>query len=118
MLRPYNFQPVRDSQHTEEHDNSNSSDSEEEYLDRHDNENRPGNSDWCSCGRCGPMPTVLECVCCKEIGEIRAKMGDYPCITALNSFNNVCLDPEVLWTAMVGMKDILLVGLVQPISNR
>ena len=118
MLRPYNFQPIRDIRPAEEANASSSSDSEEEHVNRHEYENRTENSNWCSCACCAPMPKVPECICCKEISEVRAKMGNYPCITDHRKFNIVCLDTEVLWTAMVGMNDVVLATLEQPISNR
>ena len=31
---------------------------------------RIGNTDWCLCGRCLPMETYTESLCCKEINEI------------------------------------------------
>ena len=31
---------------------------------------RIGNTDWCLCGRCAPMETHTESLCCKETNEI------------------------------------------------
>ena len=34
---------------------------------------RIGNTDWCLCGRCVPMETYTESLCCKETNEIPEK---------------------------------------------
>ena len=67
---------------------------------------RSGHNGWCLCGNCPAMTTEMESVCCKEVPEILQKMGTHGCITDHLSFDVVCLDPEVLQTALVAMRDV------------
>ncbi|KAK5867689.1 hypothetical protein PBY51_012156 [Eleginops maclovinus] len=59
--------------------------------------------EWCSCGRCEPMPLVVESVCCREqsrVCERREEEGaDTRCITEHSGFEPVCLNLHVLRTA-------------------
>ena len=79
---------------------------EEEHDEHHTREGRMGHTRWCECSRCPEMPTTLECVCCRELHEAVDKMGTSECITALTDFENVCLNREVLRTALVAMIDV------------
>ena len=45
-------------------------------------------------------------VCCQEVSEISQIIGSYVCITDHLSFVVVCLDPEVLQTALVTMRNV------------
>ena len=48
------------------------------------------------------MPTVRECLCCKEVDQISVVMQEFPdiaCITDHPGFTTVCLDIYVLRTA-------------------
>ncbi|KAH7979641.1 hypothetical protein HPB49_010231 [Dermacentor silvarum] len=59
---------------------------------------RLGNIDWCRCKYCGVMPTVEECVCCKDIAEMRtAKL----CVTLETDFEAPCLNTAVLRVAYI-----------------
>ena len=58
----------------------------------------------CQCGNCMPMPTVLQCVCCKEISKVTDVIeelndGQLTCITSHPGFDPVCLNAYVLHTA-------------------
>ena len=61
----------------------------------------------CLCGLCEPMPTVRECLCCKECTKIVDKMnmynmnfdGDVECITTHPGFEGACLNIWALETA-------------------
>ncbi|XP_063070480.1 uncharacterized protein LOC134461510 [Engraulis encrasicolus] len=59
--------------------------------------------EWCSCGRCEPMPTVDESVCCREqsrVCERREEGGaGIRCITEHLGFQPVCMNVHVLRTA-------------------
>ena len=50
---------------------------------------------WCKCGRCRPMPTPRENVCCKQ----------RPCITTVDIFTTNVLNTDVLSIAIVGRSD-------------
>jgi len=75
---------------------------------------RLGNTSWCECGKCSAMPVRLDCICCREelsmLKFVEAKATDAAgrsaCITTVGSFRNVCLDEDVLLTALVGYLDI------------
>lgn len=58
-----------------------------------------GNSNtlpWCKCGRCRPMPTPAENVCCKN----------RPCITTADIFHNIVLNRDILAVAIVHRADV------------
>ena len=46
----------------------------------------PRDLPWCICRVCRPMDTEQENICCKE----------RVCITSNNTFNNICLDWDIL----------------------
>ncbi|XP_070385089.1 P2X purinoceptor 7-like [Dermacentor albipictus] len=58
---------------------------------------RSGNVEWCTCGRCRPMETNRESVCCREISEVAARLpeGD-KCITDHPTFVHPCLNVHAL----------------------
>lgn len=65
-------------------------------------EDRLGNTDWCSCGNCPPMSTIEESVCCHEIPQVMTVLEEdpgKPCIIEHNGFEPVCLHPSSLRTA-------------------
>ena len=64
------------------------------------------------------MDTAREAVCCKEIREAMDKMGSNVCITTHASFERVCLDREVLRTALVAMSDVRFDRYLEPIQVR
>ncbi|XP_040191767.1 P2X purinoceptor 7-like [Rana temporaria] len=46
-----------------------------------------GNTDWCICESCGPMPTQLESVCCRQIYQVEGSIPEgMSCITAAPVF--------------------------------
>ena len=52
--------------------------------------------DWCSCGKCRPMPQEVENKCCKQ----------KKCITLTSRFAKLCLDPDVLELCIRNRSDI------------
>ena len=59
--------------------------------------------EWCSCGNCQQMPTSEECVCCKEADFVLPCLDDHECITHLDSYYNLILNPDVLSIAFIQM---------------
>uniref|UniRef100_A0A803JSY4 P2X purinoreceptor 7 intracellular domain-containing protein n=1 Tax=Xenopus tropicalis TaxID=8364 RepID=A0A803JSY4_XENTR len=58
---------------------------------------RVGNSDWCQCGLCIPMPTGVESICCYEIPKIFEKIPeDAFCIIDNPDFETEVLDHQRL----------------------
>ena len=66
-LQPYDLEPEiasSDVSTTTSDENTSSSDSEiADYS-------RIGNTSWCSCGKCFPMSTYTESLCCRDTNEV------------------------------------------------
>ena len=66
-LQPYDLEPEiasSDVSTTTSDENTSSSDSEiADYS-------RIGNTSWCSCGKCFPMTTYTESLCCRDTNEV------------------------------------------------
>ncbi|XP_040071587.2 uncharacterized protein LOC120844056 isoform X2 [Ixodes scapularis] len=59
---------------------------------------------WCSCKRCGIMPTPKECICCRECPPaVATRPGG--CITEHNNFAPICLQPGVLEVAFWALQE-------------
>lgn len=78
------------------------------------------NTDWCQCGECCTMPTREECICCGEYPEMLRKLSDsrMKCVSLINSFALVCLEKDVLGTALIGFLDLTKRPLDAPVDNR
>ena len=82
---------------------------------------RVGNTEWCICGgNCIAMPTAEECFCCQELDALNAKFDEsgVECITSHAKFRIVCLDTDVLHTALVAIHNARCNPLPDPIENR
>lgn len=83
----------------------------EEKVVRRGAVQRLGNMEWCRCGWCNVMPTVVDSLCCCDMRENdeldRVDCTEVNCITQHGSFNTVCLEREVLRTALVCMSDVV-----------
>ena len=72
-------------------DSDHSDDSQASFTER------LGNTSWCSCAKCTPMPCAVKCYCCREVAEVEEWLeGDDSCVTALEAFQRVFLDKHVL----------------------
>lgn len=144
----YAFEPIRIHS---DNDQASSAESDSSICDTdsdvEDHGHRLGNSDWCKCKQCGPMPTVVESVCCQEIPALEPKLvnaeievaqdstcitenqeipasetelvhADYTCITENTSFFWICLDLEALEVALLSMADVRADNLARPINSR
>ncbi|KAG0444211.1 hypothetical protein HPB47_014044, partial [Ixodes persulcatus] len=70
-----------------------------------DGTGRLGNTDWCQCGSCAPMETVVECICCRECPAVaRKQQGRQGCVTGHPDFEALCLNPGVLRLAYLNMR--------------
>ena len=56
----------------------------------------PSDLPWCWCQVCAPMETEQENVCCKKCR----------CITSYRTFNNICLDGDILEVCIKARCDI------------
>lgn len=54
----------------------------------------------CACNHCIPMGEAIECLCCREIPEIRRRLRRHQCVTLTRKFKAVCLDRAVLEVAL------------------
>ena len=98
-IQPYQFEPIYNPGETIE-------------CERSDEESPPTNTrsldsavSWCSCGKCARMDSEKECLCCAEIATVSefVRNSDSSCITELEEFKTVCLDPLVLKLAITAM---------------
>ncbi|XP_077987500.1 uncharacterized protein LOC144442104 [Glandiceps talaboti] len=116
-LQPYQREPRRQA--------TNSQDTCEEVVlvenpdTLEDNEWRTGDISWCRCGECNPMATVEECICCHEISNVYAKIGEenLVCVVQHHDFDFICLHPGVLRTAIIARSDIRRSELSEPLLN-
>ena len=95
-------------------DNRNDGDSGGEERDE---DSRTGDNHWCSCGCCVALPTSKESICCKGLRKARDTMGEITCITRHPAFERVCLDSEVLQTALVAIAYVHFHHYSVPIQN-
>ncbi len=79
---PYQYEPRRRAVSQREQAEGNNIDIEDDGEGSNNNNNiaedigRLGNVEWCRCGNCIAMPTCIESVCCKEIGEVAVKIDE------------------------------------------
>ena len=96
---PYQFEPERQFD-LEETESTNSSENEEDVETE---DWRMESTLWCFCERCTIMPTVQECLCCREINCILTQMEDQlpgtVCVTDHIEFPYVVLRRSVLRAA-------------------
>ena len=96
--------------------------SETEIREQANFTERLGTTEWCKCVKCTPMPSGIECQCCREMDELEERLMKYSrdslmCITDHEQFNMVCLNNNVLYTAMVTMKMVRGDSLRLPLYN-
>ncbi|XP_037528678.2 uncharacterized protein LOC119405926 [Rhipicephalus sanguineus] len=65
---------------------------------------RLGNTRWCTCGQCVPMPTTLESICCREI-QAAIRRQPSGCVTEHPYFHTLCLDEVVLSVVLQMFED-------------
>ena len=93
VIVPYSFEPggLWSSSTSEESDIDDSAGSKASFTER------LGNTSWCSCAKCVPMPQSIECTCCRELTEVEERSEESgSCVTSMEAFKTVCLDKDVL----------------------
>ena len=117
-LLPYQFEP----EYSDREDLADDDDDDDSHsfpdLTHELETDRVGNIDWCSCGSCTAMETERECLCCQEYEELGDKMDFISCLTENASFVTVCLDGEVLRTALVCMSQTTGESFPDPPTHR
>ena len=108
----------------DESDNRSSDDSDEsEDGDLNPGQHRLGTTNWCTCHNCGSMPTVMECLCCREVHSVEHKLQpengpELSCLTDNQRFYWICLDRDALEVAMLYMADLKANRLERPVTSR
>ncbi|OCT58914.1 hypothetical protein XELAEV_18001403mg [Xenopus laevis] len=68
---------------------------------------RQQNLDWCQCKNCVLMPTVKECICCKEIPNVVTLMGPaITCIVENPTFIERCLKEDYVYFMLRMVKNL------------
>ena len=73
---------------------------------------------WCRCGYCEIMDSPRECVCCWELEQVHeiALSCNTACVTSIKAFEDVCLNRDVLETAIATRR--IMLGKCPGDSNR
>ncbi|CAL8375517.1 unnamed protein product [Arctogadus glacialis] len=75
-----------------------------------ENQWRIGQVSWCLCGKCQPMSSAEESMCCREVDPFWALVEtlnprpDVTCLTLHPGFEGCCLNPFVLQVAYLAFK--------------
>lgn len=114
----YRFEPTVDSSDASETD---SSESEADVpLDLVQN-NRIGNTNWCTCGHCIIMPTDSESTCCKELGKVCEMIErdglELVCVRDHPDFDLFIMNPGVLRLAAINVSSMWRTNLPSPITD-
>jgi len=116
-IKPYQFKPTDVSGYSDDDDDS--SESETDIREQASFTERLGTVDWCECVKCSPS---IECQCCREMEGIADQLTDdgaiLQCIKDHEQFKVVCLNKDVLYTALVMMKSVHGDTLCLPLANR
>ena len=118
---PYCFEPVSVSNYSDQ--DISSSESESDIREQASFRERLVSTSWCECAKCAPMPSSIECQCCKEMEGVVERVAEnesHQCITDHEQFKAVCLSKDVLYTAFVMMNTITRRGdpVSLPLPNR
>ena len=74
------------------------------------------NTAWCSCGMCSAMQKAAECLCCQVVDELEWKLQDLD--HPHENSTSVCLNEDVLRTALVSMIDLRRDSITEPLTCR
>ena len=81
-----------------------------------------GKVDWCSCLRCILMLRGIKCQCYREMDTVHERLmerEEINCITSHDpQFSVVCLNKDILYTALVMMNRERCEPVLLPLSNR
>ncbi|PFX27532.1 P2X purinoceptor 7-like [Stylophora pistillata] len=102
QILPYQLEPEHSS--TDERSESEEKD-DDSVVSNADTSDRRLNTSWCLCERCAIMLTEFESICSKEPAFLSKLIEGLSCITEHGSFLSVCLNRDVLWTALVSLHD-------------
>ena len=118
-VKPYQFEPTTVASYSDE--DSDTEESDTDVREQASFTERLGKTDWCSCSKCTPMPRGIECQCCQEMDSVQERLieqGEIECITSHEQFAVVCLNKDVLYTALVMINNERREPTRLPLSNR
>ena len=101
-VKLYQFEPTAPASYSD--DVSDLDESDTDIREQVSFTERLGRMDWCSCARCVSMPRGIECQCCREMESVQERLMEQEnteCITCHDQFPIVCLNKDVLYTALV-----------------
>ena len=115
----YRFEPRIDPANVQESDES---DESEDDLPLPPHNDRVGNTNWCTCGRCVNMPTDIESTCCREISTVTEKEEnedlELRCICEHPDFIMCCLNSAILRISAVTVSSMLRTNVPDPLNDR
>ena len=84
-------------------DDSSSSESETNIREQASFTEHLASTSRCECTKCTAVPSGIECQCCKEMEGVSKRMAENEinCITEHEQFKVVCLNKDILYTALV-----------------
>ena len=118
-VTPYQFEPTTVASYSDEESDSGESDTD--VQEQASFTERLGNMNWCSCAKCVSMPRGIECQCCREMESLQERLMErenLDCITSHDQFPIVCLNKDVLYTALVMINRERHEPVRLPLSNR
>ena len=118
-VKPYQFEPTAAASYSD--DESDSDESDTDIREQASFTERLGSMDWCSCAKCVSMPRGIECQCCREMESVEERLMEQEnteCITCHDQFPIVCLNKDVLYTALVMINRERREPVQLPLSNR
>ena len=82
---------------------------------------RLGSTSWCECTKFSTMLSGIKCQCCREMESAVERIAEnesYYCITDHEQFKILCLNKDVLYTALVMMNTVRGDPISLPLPNR
>ena len=118
-VKPYQFEPTAAASYSD--DESDLDESDTDIREQASFTESLGSMDWCSCAKCISMPRGIECQCCREMESVEERLIEQEnteCITCHDQFPIVCLNKDVLYTALVMINRERREPVQLPLSNR
>ncbi|XP_068729131.1 uncharacterized protein [Montipora capricornis] len=109
QILPYQLEPEFSS--TNERSESEEEGEDDSVLSNANTSECRLDTSWCLCEQCAIMPTEVASICCKEPAFLSKMVEGLSYITEHSSFQSVCLNRDVLWTALVSLHDRESAGL-------
>ena len=71
---PYRFEPVSVSNYSDP--DTSGSKSETNIREQASLMEQLGSTSWCECAKCAPMPSGIDCQCCKEMEGVAKRVAE------------------------------------------